>query len=298
MPVRERVLVLSRVVSIRNGNGLYSVADLRHMFDVLRLPPPGNPSATLGQLRDAKPNLAIYRTSDRLWGLTPIGQREADQLIGNFDYKQIEAELAGTPGAEYAQEKHAVIPPSFAPPKWQQGITRLLERFPFETNVFLMTRFPKLRETEMPDPVAGAIDALRNVVAQHGLHLHLASDRQAEDEIFGNVVAHIWACQFGIGLLEDRGESQAGLNDNVLIELGSMLVTGRRCAILKDRAAPHPPSDLSSHIYKTVDFDYLGTIADAAHRWLADDLMLGNCASCPSPLTIPPVLTVLTDNPE
>ena len=230
--------------------------------------------------------------------MTPIGQSSAAELIGKFDYQQIEAEMAGTPGAEYAQEKHAVIPPSFAPPKWQQGITRLLEKFPFETNVFLMTRFPKLTEAELPDPVAGAIEVLRRAVAQHGLHLHLASDRQAEDEIFGNVVAHMWACQFGIGLLEDRGENQAGLNDNVLIELGSMLVTGRRCAILKDRAAPHPPSDLSSQIYKTVNFDDLGSIAKATHRWLADDLMLGTCAGCPAPLTVPPVTATPTKGPE
>ena len=63
----------------------------------------------------------------------------------------------------------------------------------------------------------------------------------------------MWACRYCIGLLEDR--AQRGLNYNAAIEIGSMLITGRRCAILKDRTAPDLPVNLSGQIYKSVDFD-------------------------------------------
>lgn len=130
-----------------------------------------------------------------------------------------------------------------------------------------------------PDPVRGVVDALRDVVAGHGLTLHLASDRQVDDELFGNVGAHMWACRYGIGLVEDR--AGRGLNYNAAIELGSMLVTGRRCAILKDPTAPNLPVNLSGQIYKTVDFDDEKAVRNEAHLWIADDLDLGRCEACP-----------------
>lgn len=191
----------------------------------------------------------------------------------------------GVPGAEFAHEKHSLIPPSLAPHRWQLGIANLLSRFPFETNVFCMTRFPKRDgEGEEPDPNQGVIDIMRDVIQKHGMHLHLASDRQADDDLFGNVGAHMWACKYGIGLLENRGSSNGELNDKVLIELGSMLVMGRRCAILKDKGAPRPPSDLSGQIYKSVDFTDRPQTAAAVHRWLTDDLGLPRCSECPEPV--------------
>jgi hypothetical protein len=165
----------------------------------------------------------------------------------------------------------------------QQGLQRHLERFPIEKSVFCMTRFPKPGDPNSPDPQQTVIDTIRLAAAKHGLTLHLASDRQIVDDLFGNVVAHMWACQYGIGLLENRGPKADGLNDNVLIELGSMLIMGRRCAILKDRNAPSPPSDLSAQIYKSVDFDDPQQVADATHVWLAEDLALGRCDQCPAP---------------
>lgn len=144
-----------------------------------------------------------------------------------------------------------------------------------------MTRFPESEaDTSFLDPVAHVIDTLRSVLAEHGLTLHLASDRQLDDELFGNVGAYMWACRYGIGLLENR--SGRGLNYNVVIELGGMLMAGRRCALLKDRTAPTLPTDLVGHIHKPVDFDDLHAVATAVHFWASEDLGLGRCGSCPS----------------
>jgi len=191
--------------------------------------------------------------------------------------------LIGFPGVDFATARHLVIPPAFAPIRWQLGIGRLLERFPFETNVFCMTRFPRSENGDEPDPLVKTIELLRAIVGAHGLTLHLASDRQIDDDLLGNVGAYMWACQYGIGLLENRNGS-AGLNSNMLIELGSMLVTGRRCAILKDHNSPSPPTDLSGQIYKSVNFQHPGTVAAAVHLWLSEDLALGQCPDC-TPVT-------------
>jgi hypothetical protein len=114
----------------------------------------------------------------------------------------------------------------------------------------------------------------------HGLSLHLASDRQADDELLGNVAAHMWACQYGVVIIEDRTGS--GLNSNVAIELGGMLMTGRRCMILKDLTVPKMPTDLVGHIYKSVDLDQVEEVVAAAHIWVSEDLGLGRCAKCPA----------------
>jgi hypothetical protein len=286
LPGKEQVLMLGHVQGVRNGDGWFSTAELLQMFESLRLPSPSNVSAVLSNLRNEKN--VVRRAAVPPWGLTPQGIDRAIQLLGDFDYAGINAELVGSPGAEFAHVVHSVIPPDFAPPRWQLGISRLLKRFPFETNIFCMTRFPNASDPSLPDPVEQAINAARSVTKQHGLTLHLASDRIVEDDLLGNVGAYMWACQYGIGLLEDRLSNGRGLNANMLIEIGSMLMIGRRCAILKDRTSPAPPSDLSGQIYKSVDFDFPESVAAAVHEWLSEDLGRGRCEACPPPVAMAP----------
>jgi hypothetical protein len=277
----QQVLVLGEIAGARKGDGWFSVADIHELLEGLRLPPRHSVARSLGQLRAA--HLVRERAGSTPWTLTPLGREQATAVVGALDYNRVEAELVGAPGATYASALHAVIGPEWAPAKWKPGIARLLEQFPFETNVFCMTRFPRGGTDELPDPVSAAIDVLRSAAAAHGLVLHVASDRQIEDDLLGNVGAHMWACNYGVGLLEDR--IGTGLNDNVLIEMGSMLMTGRRCALLKDRSVPALPSDLSAQIYKSVDFDDENAVAGAVHRWLAVDLALGQCGGevCSAP---------------
>ncbi|UZX02403.1 hypothetical protein F8G81_07070 [Arthrobacter sp. CDRTa11] len=122
----------------------------------------------------------------------------------------------------------------------------------------------------MSDPVQLAIETARTVLREYGLTLHLASDSIVDDDLFGNVGAYMWACRYGLGFIEDRVDR--GLNYNALIELGGMVVTGRRCAVLKDRTAAGLPTDLSGHIYSTVDFDEQTSVEAAVRKWARDDL--------------------------
>jgi hypothetical protein len=197
--------------------------------------------------------------------------------MGELDLAKLEPQLAELPGAELADAHQTVLPPELAPPRWAKGIKELLDRYPFETNVLCMTRFH--RPDKPDDPIGDVIETVKSALASHGLQLHLASDAIVEDTLFANVAAYMWACQYGFALFEDR--VGLGLNYNVVIEVGAMIMAGRQTALLKDTTAPDMPTDLVGHIYKPIDFSDLAAVNAAAHQWAADDLGLERCSSCP-----------------
>lgn len=265
--------MLARVLGIRNGNGWFSPMELDNLFEMLHIPRPSNTPRELAKLAQEK--LALRHSQNGSWSLTPLGRQQATKLFESVNTQSIEAELIGSPGSEFGHVFHSVIAPSFAPIRWNTGVARFLEDFPFEKNVFCMTRFPS---NDVSDPVEKAVDVMRHIVAKHGLALHLASDRQIDDDLFGNVAAHMWACQYGIGIFEDRASQ--GLNYNLVIEIGGMLMTGRRCALFKDSTVPKLPTDFVGHIYKSINLTDLDEVANATHNWLAEDLQLGRCPAC------------------
>jgi hypothetical protein len=89
----------------------------------------------------------------------------------------------------------------------------------------------------------------------------------------------MWACHFGIGVLENR--IGRGLNYNVMTEIGAMLMTGRRCALFKDKTCPSLPTDIVGQIHKTMDLDDTSTLSSLVHAWASQDLALGRCVACP-----------------
>jgi hypothetical protein len=98
------------------------------------------------------------------------------------------------------------------------------------------------------------------------------------DDLWTNVLAHMWACRYGIAFVEDI--EGLGLNYNLTIEVGGMLVTGRRTALLRDVGVEQLPTDLVGKIYKSVNLHAKDTVRSAVHGWLATDLVLGKCESC------------------
>jgi hypothetical protein len=268
---------LGDLVGAQAGDGWFSATELARMFQTLRVPRDGV-SQALNRLKER--NLVVRNTGGGSWSLTPEGREHVFELVGGIDVAAVEAEIRSTDGAELQDAPHVVIPPELAPIRWAVGIARLLDRFAFERNVFCMTRFPKDdAEADYPDPVKAVIEASREALHAHGLRLHLASDRAAEDELFGNVAAHMWACKYGVALFETRFGDE--FNDNLQIEVGAMLMTGRRVALLKDRETPDMPTDFVGHIYKPADFDDVPAVSSAIHTWVAEDLGLGRCGTCP-----------------
>jgi hypothetical protein len=60
-----------------------------------------------------------------------------------------------------------------------------------------------------------------------------------------------------------------------LTEVGAMIMTGRRVALLKDGSIEKMPTDFVGMIYKSVDLEDFSTVRDRVKDWLKDDLRIG-----------------------
>jgi hypothetical protein len=271
----NRALTIARLAAGRANKGEFTAHELDDLFRALGLPAPskaGNAIASMKRREWVRPG-----TARGSWKMTPVGRATADSLLSGMDLAALEAEAVAGNGSLLGGTVHAVVPPSLAPPKLLNPLRGFLDSHPFETNVFAMTRFPD--GGSKTDPVRESIEVAREVCKAHGLELHLASDRAMDDELWTNVAAHMWASRYGIAFFEDR--VGRGLNYNLTIEVGSMLMTGRRCALLKDSTVAKLPTDFVGQIYKDIDLDDISSTQNAIHIWIRDDLSLGSCDKCP-----------------
>lgn len=211
--------------------------------------------------------------------MTPRGLARSAELLSDLDVAALIAEASSDGGSFLGGIVHSIVPPALAAPALLAPLRSFLDHHPFERNVLGMTRFPD-DDIHDPDPLTPAINTAREVCAAHGLEFHLASDRAMDDDLWTNVAAHMWASKYGIAFFEDR--RGRGVNYNLTIEVGAMLMTGRRAALLKDKSIDRMPTDLVGRIYKGVDFDDLATVATSLHSWIRDDLELSSCPSCPT----------------
>lgn len=278
LPVADQVLALGRLAEARSQLGRFAPIAIDGLFDDFGLPRPGKVSNVLSRLED-RGDVSRLRGSRGSWRLTPAGRAKSAELFGDLDLAALVAEAATERPPLFGRTTHPLIPPSLAPPELLIPMRLFLEDHPFDSNIFGMTRFPDEQDESDQDPLAGALVAIRDACASHGLEFHLASDRMIVDDLWANVAAHMWACRYGIAFFEDR--KGRGINYNLTIEVGGMLVTGRRLALLKDASIVRLPTDLVGKIYKSVNFDDLDATTGAIHIWLKDDLALGDCPRCP-----------------
>jgi hypothetical protein len=266
-------LAISGLAASMAQHGAFTTRQVADLFVTFRLPSSSNLSATLGRLRDSE---LLMRPSKDTWALTPFGQQRLDELTPQVPALALASALEDLPGSEFGERHHSLIPPFLGPTGSAPGLSRLLGHAPFEQNIMLVARFPHRSGDHFTD----LIPKLREAVRAHGLNLHVASDGMAADTLWANVVTYMWACKYAIVLMDSL---DGKLNCNVLIEIGGMLMTGRRCAILHDLKAPDLPSDLVGHINKPTDLTDHAEAARHIHRWIRDDLRLGNCPTCPPP---------------
>jgi hypothetical protein len=186
-----------------------------------------------------------------------------------MDAQSLIAEAGHAKAPSLGSTALSLVPPTLAPPALLEPLRRFLTDHPFETNVFGMTRFPTTR-AGVSDPVERALAIAKEVCTNNGLTFHLASDRAISDDLWTNVTAHMWASKYGVALFEDRMDR--GLNHNLLIEVGAMVMSGRRCALLKDGSIEKMPTDFVGMIYKSVDLENEVTVAEAMGHWIKDDL--------------------------
>lgn len=266
-----QVLALGALAALQSSDGSFTTRAISDLQNYFRLPALANPSATLGRLRRQE---LVMRPSNSSWALTPKGEAHLNNEATHLPTQTLATELDQISGSEFGEQHHALIPPFLGPMGTAPGLARILDRAPFEQNVMLITRFPKGPE----DHFAQLIPKLRDAVSEHGLILQVASDGMAEDTLWANVVTYMWACKYAIVLMDS---ADGVLNSNVLIEIGGMLMTGRRCAILRDGSVPTMPSDLVGHIYKPTDLSNHEASLIQIHKWIRDDLALSECPACP-----------------
>jgi len=274
LPITDQALVLAVLATARSEGAGFTAKALNSLFQDLHLPAPSRIDSALSTLQRAT---YLTRGGGRgTWLVTPRGRAHATSLVQGIDLAALAVEASST-GTALGSAPHPVILPNFAPPALIGPLRSFLDAHPFDHNVMGMTRFP---DVTADDPVAPALTVAREVCALHNLKFHLASDRAMDDDLWTNVAAHMWASRYGIAFFEDRADR--GMNYNLTIEVGSMLMTGRRCALLKDESIERLPTDLVGRIRKDVDLDDLSTVRQALHTWIRDDLALGACAQCPS----------------
>lgn len=271
LELTDQVLVVARVSGSRSTSGLFAPSEVEHLFDELGLPRPPKAANQIAALAKHGLLTSVKKGEGRAtWKLTPKGREHSANLASDMDLAALVAESAVVPMTRLGEMAHPVVPPSLAPPELILPLHEFCEEYPFERNVFGMTRFPGKPEGDELDPLVPAIEAAREVCAEHGLVFHLASDRKIVDDLWPNVAAHLWGSRYGVAFFEERtGE---GLNYNLNIEVGSAMALGRRIAILKDEPIAKLPTDLVGRIYHEVDLGKAATIRDELDRWIRDDL--------------------------
>lgn len=271
LALSAQVLLLGRLAQDRSETGLFAPSHVEALFDEIGLPRPAKTSNVLGTLE--RSGFATRMKNVRgAWKLTPKGLVKVASVASDMDLAALVAEASRPTATLLGATVHPVIPPSLAPPALVGPLGEFLAEFPFERNVFGMTRFPGATEEGELDPIAPALERAAEVCAKHGLVFHLASHRSIVDDLWPNVAAHMWGCRFGIAFFESRTER--GLNYNLNIEVGSCLVLGRRMALLKDHSLKAMPTDLVGHIYLGVDLDDPETVTSALDDWIESSLRL------------------------
>jgi len=265
LPALLQALAVGYLAQARSDDDSFATKDVSQLFLNLRLPPIPNYSATFDRLR--KQGLLMNPQKGR-WALTPKGEERLEAEATTVDLVQTNAVLSTARGADLGDIRHTTIPPFLGPDGMAAGIESILSKSPFENNVMLITRFPKSDE----DHFGGLISAIRDEVARHGLVLHVASDGNARDTLWENVVTYMWSCKYAIVLVD---AADGNVNSNVMIEVGGMLMTGRRCAIIRDASVPAMPSDLVGHIYKAADLSNHAETVQLIASWIQNDLGLG-----------------------
>ena len=259
----DRVLVVAHTAALRSGPVHFTRNQVVEAFAQLRIPQPGNLGSVLSRLGQRG---LLVRSDSNQWALTPTGENKVAELgvtLGAADFQtEYSAELAGS--------VHHTIGAEFAPLPLAGPIGEFLQEHPFDRNVFGISRYPAAGDES--DPLTSAMDVARSTLSGYSLDFHLASDRNVSDEVWSNVAAWMWACRYGVAFIETRTEQ--GMNRNVLVEVGAMLMTGRRCVLLKDRSVDRMPTDLVGHIYKEIDLDDTTTVQAALEEWCEADLQL------------------------
>jgi hypothetical protein len=267
---QTQTLVLASLAADRDDKKVLTPATVSQLFIDFAVPAPVKIANTFASLKNK--GLVMSVPGKGSYKVTPNGREAVAEKMSGLDLVALIAEGATSNAPVLGQTTTALVPFTLAPPQLVQPLRDFLADHPFDTNVFGMTRFPDTKAGSA-DPVGRALAVVREVCKQHGLEFHLASDRQIVDDVWPNVMAHMWGSRYGVGFFEDS--VNRGMNYNLTSEVGAMSMTGRRVAMLKDGSIEKMPTDFTGMIYKSVDLKDEDTVRAEIEKWIKDDLRIG-----------------------
>jgi nucleoside 2-deoxyribosyltransferase len=130
-------------------------------------------------------------------------------------------------------------------------------------NCFLIMPF---RESALHREVRSALEL---TLAENGLNLLRADDREYSDNLFTNIEAYMCGCRIGIAIHERVYDDTH--NANVALEVGYMLGQGKDVCLLKEKTVKSLPSDLQGRLYREFDAERTtDSVATAISGWISD----------------------------
>lgn len=270
LDLQTQSLALAALAADRSEGKIVSPAAVTALFHDFALPAPAKIANVFAALKSKK--LITSVPGQGRYKVTPLGQAKVGENLSGLDVVALVAENASNNAPLLGQTELSLVPYTLAPPALVQPLRGFLADHPFDANVFGMTRFPDTKEGTK-DPVGRALAVTRETCKEFGLEFHLASDRAMTDDLWSNVMAHMWGSRYGIGFFEDTVDE--GLNYNLVTEVGAMIMTGRRVALLKDGSIAKMPTDFVGMIYKSVDLADDSAVHDRVKDWLKADLRIG-----------------------
>jgi len=161
-------------------------------------------------------------------------------------------------------EEQQLSPLFQLPSEIQDSIVRFQKDYPDPAKAaFIMMKFSRTKAHEE------IVRVIRETLSPFNIHGIRADDKEYHDDLFPNILTHIYGCGFGIAVFE-RIEADE-FNPNVSLEVGYMFALKKPVCLLKDQTLKTLHTDLVGKLYKSFDpQDISTTIPKELHRWLSD----------------------------
>jgi len=158
------------------------------------------------------------------------------------------------------QDKFTLIKPLIG---HKNEIVKILEKYPYEKNVFLMMRYRPYNEH--------LFTHIEKIINNNGFNCVRANipDWDITHDVY-NPIAVLYACKYGIALFdkpEDEEDAKNQFNPNVAYELGMMQLQKKECLIFKHKSLVKVPFfDIMKDLYS--EYSYPADMNVHIENWI------------------------------
>lgn len=154
-----------------------------------------------------------------------------------------------------------------------QSLRKFRSDHAFGDSVFVMMKFPDGLPKKQAKLLNRIFELVKLTLSAYGLVARRADKKQYEPDLWNNLCVHMFGCQFGLAILEDRGANE--MNPNIALEYGFMKAMNREVGLLREEGFKHDRADLIGKLVKpfriTDGFDLdEGSLQKAVQDWMID----------------------------